>query len=161
MAEREQIDHGFTVTAGDIISSGGKLQAGTTVTAGTSITAGTTVTAGTHLLATGTAPTAAAGANNGTTPPAPVITAGDNDVRGNITFGSGGSAAGGEQVDVTFAKAYGAAPIVMVNPDNDATQQLGIYVSASSTTGFSLSCHGAPTSSQANTVYSFDYMVIG
>lgn len=119
------------------------------------------VTSGKHLLSTGTAPTAAAGANNGTSPPAPVVAASATDARGNITFGSGGSAAAGAQVGVTFATAYGAAPIVVVNPHNDATQQLGLYVSATSTTGFTLSSHGAPTASQGNTTYSFDYLVLG
>src|SRR5262249_16775549 len=42
-----------------------------------------------HLLASGTAPGAAAGANAGTGPPSPVVTAGSSDIRGNITFGPG------------------------------------------------------------------------
>jgi len=140
----------ITATAGDIIATAGNL----TATVGN-------VTAGKHILSTGTAPTAAAGANNGTTPPAPVVAASATDARGNITFGSGGSAAAGAQVGVTFANAYAAAPVVMVVPRNDGTQQLGLYVSATSTTGFTLSTHGAPTASQANTTYSFDYVAIG
>lgn len=165
----------IVAATGNISSTTGTLSAGTTVTAGTGITsttgniaatagavsAGTDVSSGQHYLSTGTAPTAAAGANNGTSPPAPVVTSGDTDARGNITFGSGGTAAAGAQVVVTFATAYGAAPFVVVNPRNDATQQLGLYVSARTTTTFTLSSHSAPANSQGNTVYSFDYLVIG
>lgn len=115
-------------------------------------------------VAGGPAPTAAAGANNGTTPPAPVLTAGLNDTRGNITFGSGGTPAAGAQVVVTFNSAVAAeingTPVVVVPPKNTATQALGLYVSSVSNSGFTISTTNAPTASQANTVYSVDYVVI-
>jgi hypothetical protein len=106
---------------------------------------------------------AAAGANAGGSPPAPVVTANGNDTRGNITFGTGSAPAAGALVAVTFAAAYSAAatPVVMVVPRNTATQALGLYISAVSTTGFTLSTTNAPAAGQANTVYSFDFLVMG
>lgn len=106
--------------------------------------------------------TVAAGANAGTSPPAPVVGT-SKDQAGTITFGSGsGSPAAGAQVVVTFSTAWAAAPkAVIVTPNNAATQQLNPYVAAASTTAFTLSTQAAPTASQANTVYSFSYVVIG
>lgn len=109
----------------------------------------------------GPTPTAAAGANAGTTPPAPVVTSGDTDMRGNITFGTGATPAAGAMVVVTFANAWLNAPFVMVTPKNTATQALGLYVTGVSTTGFTLSCTTAPAASQANTVFSFDFLAQG
>lgn len=107
------------------------------------------------------APTAAAGANAGTSPPAPVVTAGDTDMRGNITFGTGTTPAAGAMVGVTFANPWAIAPTVMVVPRNTATQALGLYVTGNSVNGFTLSCTTAPAASQGNTIYSFDYSVLG
>jgi hypothetical protein len=127
----------------------------------TSLTTIKDTNVGQHLMGSGTtAPSAAAGTNNGTSPPAPVVAATDNDVRGNITFGSGGSPAAGIQVAVTFAVPFSAAPVVLIVAKNDATQVLGLSVTTTAT-GFNLVTHSAPTASQANTVYSFDYHVIG
>lgn len=131
------------------------------MTAGTTVTATTDASVGRHYLATGSVPAAAAGAGAGSSPPAPVVTAGDNDTRGNITWGTGTTAAAGAQVAVTFATAFGSAPFVAVTPRNTATEALGLYVSTKATTGFTLASTGAPADSQANTVYSFDYIVIG
>lgn len=105
---------------------------------------------------------AAAGANAGTSPPTPVST-GCTDQAGTITFGSGsGSPAAGAQVVVTFSGAWTTAPsAVVITPNNDATQQLGLWAAKPSTTAFTLSTHSAPGTSQANTVYSFSYVVIG
>jgi hypothetical protein len=101
----------------------------------------------------------AAGANNGTSPPAPVMT-GCRDGKGKITFGSGGTAAAGAQVVVTFTTAYASAPIVVLTAGNTATQALGLYASSVTTTGFTVSTTSAPTSSQANTVYVVNYVVV-
>jgi hypothetical protein len=109
----------------------------------------------------GSAPTAAAGANNGTSPPAPVVTAGANDTRLNVTFGSGTGPAAGAQVGVTFNAAYGAAPFVYLTPRNTATQALGLYISATATGSFTVSTTNAPAASQPNTTYSFDAWVVG
>ena len=129
----------------------------------TSLTTVKDVNVGQHLVGTGAvAPTAAAGTNSGTSPPAPVVASTANDVRGHITFGSGSSSglAAGIQVAVTFAGPFGATPVVMVVAKNDATEALGLSVTTTAT-GFNLVTHGAPSASQANTVYSFDYLVIG
>ena len=116
------------------------------------------------IVQSGPAPTAAAGANNGTSPPAPVVATAAIDTRGNITFGSGSSPAAGAQVVVTInaneAAELQGTPSVILTPKNTATQALGLYVSAVSTTAFTVSTTNAPTASQANTVYSFDYVLI-
>lgn len=170
-----------TVTIGNDTRVTGALQAANNLSEVTAATARTNLGLGTasvaavngvsgvqgldaakRIVAQATAITsAAAGANNGTSPPAPVST-GCNDQVGTITFGSGGSSAAGAQVVVTFSGAWTAAPkAVVVTPNNDATQQLGLYVAAPTTTAFTLSTHGAPTASQPNTTYSFSYVVIG
>ena len=113
------------------------------------------------------APTAAAGANAGGSPPAPVVTAGSNDARGALTFGTGTTPAAGAQAVVTFANPYLplgaqeplASPVVMLNSLNTATQALGLYVSSLTPTGFTVSCTTAPAASQGNTVYSVQYVV--
>lgn len=112
-----------------------------------------------HVAASGSAPTAAAGANNGTTPPAPVISG--TDLRGKVTFGSGTTPAAGAQVVVTFAAAYSAAPTVVLTATTSAAQALGPYVSAVSTTSFTVSTTTAPAASQANTVYGLNFMALG
>lgn len=112
-----------------------------------------------HVAGSGTAPTATAGANNGTTPPAPVITG--NDLRGKVTFGSGTSPAAGAQVTVTFATAYATAPIVTLTATTSTAQALGAYISAVSTTAFTVSTTNAPAASQANTVYGLNFTAIG
>lgn len=104
------------------------------------------------------APTAAAGANAGTSPPAPVKT-GCTDVAGKITFGTGTSPAAGSQVVVTFQVAYGSAPKVVLTPINSASAALNFHV-ATTTTTFTVSCVNAPAASQANTIYGFFYHVL-
>lgn len=119
-----------------------------------------TVTIASHLIGNGGVDVVgAAGANNGTSPPAPVMT-GCRDSKGKITFGSGGSSAAGAQVVVTFTTAYGAAPVITLTAGNSVTQALGLYVSSVSTTAFTVSTTNAPTASQANTVYVVYYHVI-
>lgn len=108
-----------------------------------------------------TAPAAAAGAQAGGSPPAPVVTAGDTDLRGSMTFGTGSTATAGAMVAVTFANAFGVAPkAVQITPANAATAALQLYVTSIGTTGFTVGCNSAPASSQANTVYAFDYLVL-
>lgn len=107
-----------------------------------------------------TAPAAAAGSNAGTSPPAPVVTAGATDVRGNMTFGTGTTPAAGNMCAVTFAVAFSAAPsAIVVTAANAATAALQLDVLSITTTGFTVGCNTAPATSQANTVYAFDYIV--
>jgi hypothetical protein len=115
----------------------------------------------THLEAVGSSPTAVAGANAGTSPPAPVVGSGSNDVRGKVTWGTGTTPAAGAQVVVTFAQPYLNIPVVMLNPDNSGTRGLSPYVSNISTTGFTISCTATPTASQANNTWSAEYLVVG
>ena len=111
----------------------------------------------TDLLA---APTAAAGANAGTSPPTPVVAATATDARGTLTFGSGsGTPAIGAQVVVTFNKVLPKTPFVYLQENNSATKTLHCYVSAQSTTGFTISTLVAPGVSQANTVYSVQWRI--
>lgn len=154
------ITAGDDIVATDDITAGGDITATGAVT-GATVAATTDSSVGRHILATGSAPTAAAGAQAGSSPPAPVVTAGSNDTRGNITFGTGGSSSAGAHVAVTFATAFGSAPFVIPIARNTATEALGLYVSTKATTGFTLSTTGDSADSQANTVYSFDYIVIG
>ena len=109
----------------------------------------------------GTAPTAAAGANSGTGPPAPVVVAGSNDERGTITFGTGTGPAAGSQVVVTFAAAYGAAPFVFLTPTNGQTYNIGMFVLAAVAASFTIGAAATPAASQVNTVYSVNYVVVG
>ncbi len=103
------------------------------------------------------APTVAAGANAGTTPPAPVLVAGSTDARGRVTFGTGATPAAGAMVVVTFSNAYSTAPIVVAT--QGTAVGAGAYVASVSTTGFTFGFTTAPTASQANTVYAFNYQV--
>jgi|SRR5215217_5791613 len=105
---------------------------------------------------TGT-PTVAAGANAGTTPPAPVLVAGSNDSRGRVTFGTGATPAAGAMVAVTFSNPFSVAPYVFAT--QGTATGTGAYVSNVTTTGFTFGFTTAPTASQANTVYAFNYHV--
>ncbi len=112
-------------------------------------------------LSGGSAPTAAAGTAAGASPPAPVVAAGSNDARGKITWGTGTGAGAGDTVDVTLHTALSAAPIVLIIPTNAATAGLLPYLAAATTAGFSFGAGAVPADSQANTVYAFNYLVIG
>lgn len=108
-------------------------------------------------------PVLAAGANNGTSPPAPVVLANYTitDKRGVISFGSGGSAAAGAQVVVTFNQAMTVRPYVHVDAYNTATQALGLFVTVAGLTGFTISSTSAPTASQAVGTFLVAYSVQG
>lgn len=105
------------------------------------------------------APTAAAGAQAGTSPPAPVVSATANDKRGQITFGTGTGQSAGAMVVVTFNTPYATAPIVLLTSVNAQTEALQLCVSSVSTTGFTVSSNVAPAPSQANTFYGFNFAV--
>lgn len=109
----------------------------------------------------GTAPTAAAGANAGTSPPSPVVAVGSTDTRGQITFGTGTTPAAGAQAVITFGKAYptGYVPNIQLTPTTVGAANLLEYVTSASNTGFTISLQAAPAASQANTVYGFNYRV--
>lgn len=102
-------------------------------------------------------PTAAAGTNAGTGPPAPVRT-NCSDLSGKITFGTGTAPSAGAQAVITFNVAYLTAPSVIISSINDVTAILTLSVTSTTTT-FTISCHTAPAASQANTTYGFFYHV--
>ena len=116
-----------------------------------------------HVVSGGSPPTAVAGANAGTGPPAPVVGGGSTDLRGRLTFGTGTGPAAGAQVVVTFATAFAAAPpMILLTWQNAAGAGLGqAYVTAPGTGGFTIDCTVAPAASQANNTYSVSWMVIG
>lgn len=105
---------------------------------------------------TGT-PTAAAGSNAGTTPPAPVVVAGSTDTRGRITFGTGATPAAGNMAVVTFSNPYSVAPYVFATMNSAVGT--GLYITSVTTTGFTIGLSTAPTASQANTTYAVNYQV--
>jgi hypothetical protein len=130
--------------------------------AGSTLTTSGDVVAGRHFLASsGTAPGAAAGASAGTGPPAPIVTAGSNDTRGSLTFGTGTTPAAGAQAVVTFATAFAAAPVVMLTPTTALAAALNPYVSPVSTTAFTIAAQTAPAASQAAGTYGVAWAVIG
>jgi hypothetical protein len=114
-----------------------------------------------HYMSTGEVPTAAAGSNAGSSPPAPILNSNSNDTRGSLTCGTGTSAAAGNLVTVTFDTAYAIVPIVSIEPLNGAAAALLPYVTSVSTTGFTIAVQSAPASSQANTTYGFSWITFG
>ena len=106
-----------------------------------------------------TAPGVAAGANAGTSPPAPVLLANSNDTRGGITFGTGTSPAAGAMVVVTFGTPYPVAPFIGLDAATSAAAPLFLYVSTVTTTGFTIALQAAPAASQGNGVYGVNYRV--
>lgn len=136
---------------------------GGTVTGALTVTGN--ITENGHLQYGGTTPGVAAGGQAGGSPPAPVLVTGSNDGAGQITFGTGTTPVAGTMVAVTFNTAWvipgGGAPHIVITPSNAVTQALGIYVSGLSPVGFNLSCANAPAASQANSTYSFAYVVMG
>lgn len=113
-----------------------------------------------HATVGGT-PAAAAGANAGSSPPAPVVAGGSTDARGQLSFGSGTTPGALRLVDVTFAKPYPAMPFVAVNAANSAAVALSPYVATQNANGFTIGALTAPPGSQANTVFRVNYGVIG
>ena len=114
-----------------------------------------------HVAGAGAAVTAAMQAGAGTSPPAAVVT-NTNDTNGTVTFGTGTTPAAGDQIRLTFAASFGSAPKgVCITALNAATQALGLYVSAVTATTVTIAAANAPAASQANTVYSFSFIVLG
>lgn len=106
-------------------------------------------------------PTAAAGASNGTAPPAPVVSVDSSDDRGALTFGSGTVPAAGAQVTVTFATPKDPArlPQVQITETTSATAALNPAVTSVTATGFTVSTNSAPAASQAAGIYGFCWSV--
>jgi hypothetical protein len=105
-------------------------------------------------------PACVAGANAGTSAPAPVVIKA-TDLAGQITFGTGRSPAAGAMVQVTFRRAYGTRPCVVLCPMNAATARLGVWVDAPASTGFAVGVANAPVASQPHTKYAVSWIVLG
>ena len=62
---------------------------------------------------------------------------------------------------VTFGSAFAFVPAVVVMPSDAVTQALGLYVTDQAATGFTLATANAPSASQTNTTYGFNYIALG
>ena len=116
-----------------------------------------TLTVNGHVLSGNTSgtTTVAANANCGT---GCTTSVSGNDSAGVITINVGTGAAAGTQVTVTFASAYGAAPVVIVTPKAvPAASNYPQYYIGSSTTTFDLKSYNALTDSQT---YTFTYIIV-
>lgn len=109
-----------------------------------------------------TAVTAAAGSGAGTSPPSPVVSTAANGIAGAITFGTGTTPSAGQMVTVTLPQQYPDNNFrIFLNPQNAATAALNIYTANSGNAqSFIVLSVNAPSASQANTAYGFDYFVI-
>ena len=143
-----------------ILSSAVTVPAGVTVVLASGATLSGTIS-GSVLTMNASSVSAAAGVNNGTSPPAPVVVSGSTPMRGKVTFGSGASPSVGKQVVVTFGSAFAFAPAIVLIPSNSATQALGLYVTDQTASGFTLAGAAAPAASQPNTTYAFNYIALG
>lgn len=107
----------------------------------------------------GTAGKASAGSGAGTSPPTPVVTAGSNDRRGRISFGTGTAAGGNPVLRVNFAVPYNTAPYVVLADSAGSAAAVKILVSTITTDYFLVSVDGGVPASQPNTAYLINYMV--
>lgn len=107
----------------------------------------------------GAQPTLAVLANNGTTPPAPVLAADATDHRGTLTFGSGATPAVGGQVSVTFSRPFSAPPVVVLSPTTGASASRAPYPANVTATGFNVNLNTVPNASQVATTYGIAYHV--
>ncbi len=102
-------------------------------------------------------PVVAAGANAGTTPPAPALDAGSTDLKGRVRFGTGATPAAGAMVTVTFSNPVSSTPLVYATLSTAGGA--AVSVSNVSTTGFTINFLTAPTASQALGTYAVTYKV--
>ena len=107
------------------------------------------------------APTLAATANLGTSPPTPTVSG--NAARGEVSFGSGsGSTSAGAVIGVTLPSGtYGSQPVVTVSALNYATAQKVPYVTVYSATYFEIALASAAAVSQPAGTYKVAYQVMG
>jgi len=103
-----------------------------------------------HFLANGSGITTAIGNGFG------IITQTGNSSRGNISVATGGAFPSTNIINHTFTYPYAYAPTVIVSPTNALTAAQTPYVSASSTTGFTVTL----VSTASNQTYAYNYMVI-
>lgn len=97
-------------------------------------------------------PTVVAGAGAGTTPPAATVFG--NDMRMILNGGTGIATAPGAFIVVTYNSPFPLTPIPVFSPYGNGVF-FRPYISAVSTTGFTLSLADAPTASQPGTTYAY------
>jgi hypothetical protein len=112
-----------------------------------------------HIVADGNgSPTLAVQTAAGTGATASV-TSGGSDTSGQITVTAGTSPASGALVNVTFANAYAVSPrSIQLTSSSGAAASGQAYISAKSTTGFTISLVNAPAASASLSWY---YTVVG
>ncbi|HEY2004733.1 MAG TPA: hypothetical protein VGH44_06500 [Candidatus Saccharimonadia bacterium] len=84
-----------------------------------------------------------------------------NDTSGTVTITTGSAGASGmtpgDLAQLTFNKAFGAAPRAVVSANNAASAQLGVFTTSITPQSFNLSVAGKP---EPNTTYVFTYIVL-
>lgn len=115
-----------------------------------------------------TAVNVTAGANAGTSPPAPVLTTLATDESGTFTCGTGTTPAAGAIAVINLSGSWSGYPEALkpkafIQAVNVATLALGALCAAVSADAktVTISCAVAPAASQANTVYAFSYQLFG
>ncbi len=139
----------------------GAVTAGAVTMSGLTTTTGGIANPGHYVGTGGAAPTAAAGANAGGSPPAPFVYSDSTDQRGYVSTGTGTLPTAGSQVVVTFHTPYANPPYVMITAHNAAAAALVPYLVDTQTTTFTIGLALPPAASQGNMTYDFDYLVIG
>ncbi len=134
----------------------------------TGLTSVADITVNGHIITAGNTPGAqvltAAGSSNAS------VSIDGNDTSGTITLLSGdptkaatGTApaingpTAGDMVTITFNKAYGKAPHILLTPADGKSAPMLVYPSNVSTTGFTVSLANIPL---PNTSYSFEYFIV-
>ena len=82
-----------------------------------------------------------------------------NDTSGTITINSGSGANVGDLAEITFAKAFGSKPRVILSASNDKAAKLQFFKSASKT-GFVLKAVDGAGQTSDNTTYEIDYQIM-
>ena len=143
------VDNGTLTVAGAITANGGLTVAGLTTVADINVNG--------HIVTGGTTPTVAADVNAGTAAACTVV---GNDSAGQIVITTGtGTWKAGSQCDITFAKAYAAAPHTVMSltdgPANAVTDASAVkpYLTATAT-GFQVMFNAADTAAHT---YAMNY----
>ncbi|MDL2342449.1 MAG: tail fiber domain-containing protein, partial [Patescibacteria group bacterium] len=112
------------------------------------------ITVNGHVITAGTTPTftalTAAGANA-------TATVNGNDTSGTITLTTGVTPTVGDMATVTFNKAFGKTPRIIITPNDGKSAPLLIYPTQMSATSFNFALSNLPAGA---TTYSFNYFIV-
>ncbi|MDB5185477.1 MAG: hypothetical protein JWN38_1285, partial [Candidatus Saccharibacteria bacterium] len=117
-----------------------------------------------HFITAGNAPTLqvlpAAGNSNSS------VSVDGNDTAGTVTITTGDAAdptkpsvvapTAGDMLHLTFSKAFGKRPRIVISPADGKSAPMLVYPTSQDATGFNFALTGTPA---ANTSYSFDYFI--